>query len=443
MNFIEIPVIKFQDLKSELFSEPITEQLEGFAISGVDDVQRNGIHAIRKYNKDKFNGWYQDLKVDKPTISKAFLSLSDYEKGAMLDFANQIRIKASEQAKRCLPWTTKIYDLDIDYAMLPLDSVGIYSSPDYPTTVMNVALMARQAGVRQIVLATYSKKKVIPNGILAASFLSGIDEVYVMQGRRAIAALALGLTENDQTIVPKVDMICGPGGSEVDATKRYVQFKFGTRIDLPAGPSEVAIVAPADYDPKRVALEMACQCEHGSSSRSILVTNSTVGIQRMFGYLNDLVGDLNETKKLYVTEALTKRSRIVLVDTPEEAKEVCDRIAPEILVIYEDNPDGKNPYLEYFTSNPPSSGSICCNFSSALSDYGAETCISPTNGSAKYYSKLNVKNFLRQVPILRYRDRGLRNQIWIADQLSQLEGFPLHRMAATYVDNRGSKNGNS
>lgn len=441
--FIQVPVTTFENLKLELSSEPINEELEGFAIAAVEDVRKNGVNAIRCYNRDNFSDWEKDLRVSKQDIANAFLQLTDYERGAFLDFANQIRIKAAKQAERCQPWSAKVYDLDVDYAMLPINSVGIYSSPNYPTTVINVTLMARQAGVRRVALATYPKQRVIPRGILAAAFVSGIDDVYVMQGRRAIAAFALGLSENGNIVVPRVDMICGPGGAEVDATKRYVQFKYGTKIDTPAGPSEVVVVAPATYDPHRVVLELTCQCEHGSSSRSFLITDSTEQIPETMRYLSEIVCDLNETKRFYVTEALTRRSRVIIVDSPEEAREICDTIAPEILVIYEDNKDKPNHYLDYIISNPPSSGSICVNFSSALSDYGAETCISPTSGTARYYSKLSVRDFLRQVPILRYNAKGLRNQMWIADQLAELEGFPLHKTAATYRSNGGNRNANN
>ncbi|MBS3051884.1 MAG: histidinol dehydrogenase [Candidatus Aenigmarchaeota archaeon] len=438
--FIKIPVISADQLQEELLYGEITEELDGLAIGAVDDVKKYGVDAIIRYNNERFGNWDGRLRVPRTAVSNTFLLLSDDERGAMLDFANQIRIKAVKQAEKCSPYTASVYDLGIEYRMLPIDTVGIYSSPDYPTTVMNVALMAKQAGVTKVILATYPKKGNISQGILAASFLSGIDDIYVMQGRRAIAAFALGIKETGRDVIPKVDMICGPGGREVDATKRYVQYKFGTRIDLPAGPSEVVVIAPSPYNVKKVALEMACQCEHGSSSRSVLITDSGEKLEEMFGCLTEIVGELEETSRMYVTEALTKRSRILIVNSPQEAREICDKIAPEILVIYDDI---SKEYLEYFSSNPPSAGSICCNFSSAISDYGAETCISPTSGSARSYSKLSVRDFLRQVPILKYNDRGLRNQRWIADKLSQIEGFPLHRMAATYVIKGGERNGNS
>ncbi|MBI4994740.1 histidinol dehydrogenase, partial [Candidatus Peregrinibacteria bacterium] len=394
---IEIKTIELNGLKTylqEKRSNEITDELEGAAAIALAEVRRDGIKSIQEYNQQRFGAWNPEIRAPKKLLADGFLELDGSQRGAMLDFQNQLRIKAAAQAERLTPWNTQVYDLAIRYRYLPIDTVGIYSSPDYPTTVMNVAAMAKQAGVRRIVLATYPKNGALPPGIRAGAFLSGIDDVFVMQGKRAIAALATGLDDNGQEIVPRANMICGPGGPEVDATKRYVNFKFGTRIDLPAGPSEVGIIATAPYDPKRIALEMACQCEHGSSSSAFWITDSTEKVSEVFGYLDELVNSVKEEKQPYVRSALNQNSRIIRVESPEQARYACDLIAPELVVVFEDSSNGtRDKYSAFLRENPPSAGSICFGFSSALGDYGAETCITPTNGLAACYSKLYVNDF--------------------------------------------------
>jgi len=281
----------------------------------------------------------------------------------------------------------------VDRRFLPVGSVGIYvpgGTAPLASSLVMTAVPARIAGVRRIAVATPRPHQ----SVLATARELGIDEVYAVGGAQAIAALAYG-TET----VPAVDKIVGPGNRWVTAAKLLVSGRVA--IDLPAGPSEVLVVADDSADPAVVAADLLAQAEHGPDGEAVLVTASA-----------SLAAD--------VGARCGDRVRVELVETTAHALAFANDYAPEHLELLVADPEAA-------AGQVANAGSVFVGTTAVLGDYAAgANHVLPTGGLARGAGGLGLEAFLKPVQFVRATPEGLAAARETVEALAALEGLPLH-----------------
>lgn len=286
---------------------------------------------------------------------------------------------------------------------LPLDSVGVCvpsgRSP-LPSSLVMGAVPAQVAGVRRIAVITPRPAEVI----LVAARELGLDEVYAIGGAQGVAALAYG-TET----IPPVDKIVGPGSVYVTAAKLLVSARVG--VDLPAGPSEVVVVADGSADPGRCAASLLAQAEHGPDSSAVLLTDDVA---------------LSEAVASLVVDAANVSCEVV--PALEAALERSERMAPEHLELHVADPE---PLLGSIRN----AGSVFLGASAVVGDYAAgATHVLPTGGLARAAGGLGLEAFLKPLQIVRASEAGVRSARMIVEPLARVEGLPRHADALGLPD---------
>lgn len=283
---------------------------------------------------------------------------------------------------------------------LPIEKVGLYvpggTAPLFSTVLM-LGIPASIAGCKEIVLCSPPNKegKIHP-AVLYAAKVAGITKVFKAGGTQAIAAMAYGTQS-----VPKVYKIFGPGNQYVTAAKQLVSLR-DVAIDMPAGPSEVEVLADETANPAFVASDMLSQAEHGTDSQSILITTSENLIPQVEEQIEIQLEKL--PRKEFAKKSL-EHSKIILVRTLEEAVEMTNEYAPEHLII-------STRYYDGVAANITNAGSVFLgNYTpESAGDYASGTNHTlPTNGYAKAYNGVNLDSFIRKVTFQKITQEGLIN----------------------------------
>jgi histidinol dehydrogenase len=308
--------------------------------------------------------------------------------------------------------------------MRPIDAVGLYvpaGSAPLPSTVYMLAVPARLAGCPQRVLCTPPLRDGLASpAVLVAARLCGIEQVFKVGGAQAIAALAYGTHS-----VPKVAKIFGPGNAWVTAAKQLVAADpEGAALDMPAGPSEVLVIADESARAEFIASDLLGQAEHDPRSQALLVTPSRALAQAVAAAVERQLPALSRTQILRHSLAA---SRIVLVSDLAQALEVSNAYAPEHLII-----DTRSPraLLDRVTT----AGSVFLGPWSpvTMGDYCSGTNhVLPTYGYARAYSGLSVLDFTRRMTVQELQPEGLRALGPTASTLAQLEGLDAHVATVT------------
>ena len=306
-----------------------------------------------------------------------------------------------------------------------LEAVGLYipgGSAPLPSTVMMLGVPAMVAGCERKVLCTppNAEQEIAPEIAFAAK-CCGIGEIYLCGGAQAIAAMAFGTD-----IITKVDKIFGPGNSFVTEAKQQVsQRADGAAIDMPAGPSEVLVLADESADADFVASDLLSQAEHGPDSQAILVTNSAELIEAVEAAVAKQLAQLSRNS---IASKAMENARYILTDSVNEAIAVSNQYAPEHLIVQCDNSRGLLPLIKHAGSiflgpwSPESAG-----------DYASGTNhVLPTYGYARNYSSLGLLDFMRRYTIQELSEDGMRNLGPAIMQLADAEGLDAHRNAVGY-----------
>ena len=282
---------------------------------------------------------------------------------------------------------------------VPLDAVGLCvpsGRAPLPSSLVMTAVPALVAGVRRLVVVT-------PNPADATLVVArdlGIDEVYAVGGAQAVAALAYGT----DTIAP-VEAIVGPGSAYVTAAKLLVSSRV--RIDLPAGPSEVVVVADGSAEANRVAADLLAQAEHGPDSEAVLYTT-----------------DVRLAERVAVLVDGQSNVRVETVETLEEALERAESYAPEHLELHVTDAESLVPRIR-------NAGSVFIGCSAVVGDYAAgATHVLPTGGLARSTGGLGIEAFLKPVQVVTATAEGARRAAEVIVPLARVEGLPLHAAAA-------------
>lgn len=278
---------------------------------------------------------------------------------------------------------------------LPLDAVGVCvpsGRAPLPSSLVMAAVPARVAGVSRVAVVTPSPA----DAILVAARELGIAEVYAIGGAQAVAALAYG-TET----VARVDAIVGPGNAYVAAAKLLVSSRV--RIDLPAGPSEVVVVADGTASPEQVVADLLAQAEHGSDSDALLLTDDP----RLAASVEALVAGRGNV-------------RVERTETLDDAVARSEEYAPEHLELHVADPDALLPRIR-------NAGSVFVGCSSVVGDYAAgATHVLPTGGLARSTGGLGLEAFLKPIQIVTASVEGARRAAAVVGPLARIEGLPLH-----------------
>ncbi|HEY8592847.1 MAG TPA: histidinol dehydrogenase [Sphingomicrobium sp.] len=305
----------------------------------------------------------------------------------------------------------------------PIDRVGLYvpggATPLFSTLLM-LAIPARVAGVTEIVVTTppSADGSLSPLVALAAE-LSGIDAIWTVGGAQAIAALAFGAGS-----IPKVDKICGPGNAWIAEAKRQVASAAGgPAIDMPAGPSELMVVADDTADPRLVAADLLSQAEHDAAAQVLLVTPSRILAKRVVDEVEALVATLPRAE---TARASLQQARVIVTADLAQAIEVANLYAPEHLSLAVAQPGQLVPLIR-------NAGAVFAGRAVAetFGDYLAGSShVLPTDGAARVWSGVGVHSFMKAMTVQSLTDDAARRIAKPAALLARMEGLEAHARAA-------------
>jgi len=380
----------------------------------ISEVRIRKDAALREFT-EKFDGAAVDsFRVAPEDIKAAGEKLPDALKQVFMQAAENIRRYHERQKPKS--WTEKGPDgtlLGLQYS--PVESAGIYvpgGKAVYPSTVLMNVIPAQVAGVPRIaVVSPPGKDGKVSSAVLACAAILGINEVYAVGGAQAVAALAFG-TES----VPSVVKITGPGNKYVNEAKMQVFGKVG--IDIPAGPTELVILADESVPVSYVVWDIFAQAEHDTDAKVAVLTTSGQLFDRLGGEIEKNIE--NASKKEIISEALRKNSSIMLVESEDEAVRVINELAPEHLELMTDN-------AEQTAGKVQNAGAVFLGkyTPNAVGDYWAgPNHTLPTSLTAKFASPLNVLDFMKFTSCTGYTKEALRQavkQVGIFAREEQLE----------------------
>ena len=388
----------------------------------LDAVREKGDAAVKDY----------ELKFDKVNLSS--LAVSNEE---MLEAESLVSVELKDAISLAHDNISKFHaaqkfsPVEIETApgvkcwqkSVPIEKVGLYipggTAPLFSTVLM-LATPAKIAGCKDIVLCSPPDRsgKLNP-AILVAARIAGVRSIFKAGGVQAIGAMAYG-TES----IPKVSKIFGPGNQFVMAAKQQVSL-HDVAIDMPAGPSEVAIIADSTCNPVFVAADLLSQAEHGVDSQAILFTDS----ERVCNEVNtEVVRQLNSLPRKEIAEQALSFSKIVVLRDIKEAFDICNEYAPEHLILSMDDA------MDY-CSLVVNAGSVFVGHYSCESagDYASGTNHTlPTSGYAKAYSGVNLDSFCRKVTFQNLTSEGIRNIGHAVELMAEAEMLDAHKNAMTF-----------
>ncbi len=395
----------------------LTQQVEAI----IARIKTDGDSALLEYT-ERFDGvTLTQLALSDAAKAAALATLDDAVK-ASIDIAYR-NIKAFHQAQ--MPRDVELETqpgVVCELKHVPLDAVGLYipgGSAPLPSTVLMLGTTAQVAGCeRKVLVSPPNPEQSLAPEIIYAAQLCGIDEIYLVGGAQAVAALALGTQS-----IAKVDKIFGPGNSYVTEAKQQVtMLAGGPAIDMPAGPSEVLVLADADADADFVASDLLSQAEHGKDSQAILVTESPSFAQAVQAAVAEQLAQLSRCE--IATHAM-QYARYIVCDSIAQAIEVSNQYAPEHLIVQVNDTEAALAKLKYAGSifvgpySPESAG-----------DYASGTNhVLPTYGYSRNYSSLGLMDFMRRYTVQTLSAQGIRDLGPDIMRIADAEGLDAHRNA--------------
>ena len=430
MSRIQIPIEQWQNLtvdeQLQRLSRPVKAQAESLrqtVTAILNDVRDNGEQAVLKYTRQFDNPDATSLRLDDTQVDAAIASLDGKVKQA-IDTAYQTiyRFHEAQRPKDLSIETAPGVQCELRFA--PLDAVGLYipgGTATLPSTALMLGVPAQIAGCERVVMASPPNKQgELPAALLYAAKRCGVTDILLCGGAQAIGALAYGIESS-----PAVGKVFGPGNSFVTEAKQQVsQNDSGCAMDLPAGPSELLVIADDSANPAYVAADLLSQAEHGPDSQVILLTPSMVVAKNVRQALIEQCAQLSRAD---IAKKALESSRLLVVSDIDEAIAISEQYAPEHLSIQTDNARDLLPrltragsvFVGHFT---PESGG----------DYATGTNhVLPTYGYARNYSSLGLADFYRRYTVQEASQSGLRGLAEAITTLADVEGLDAHKRAVT------------
>jgi histidinol dehydrogenase len=416
------------DLKT--LARPDLERIMHRSAAGFDDilpvverimrsVQRSGDVAVRRYNQ-KFGGSVvRDLRVTRNDFDRAYGQVDARVVAALQAAMRNIEaFHRSEVVEE--PPVMVGPGIEIRRVNRPIEHVGLYAPGGraaYPSSVLMMAVPARLAGcTTRVLCCPPDKEGHLPASVLVAADLAGVTDIFKIGGAQAIAALAYG-TET----VPRVYKIFGPGNRYVTAAKMLAAAGGSCAIDMPAGPSEVLIIADESADPRFIAADLITQAEHADDSACVLLTTTRTQAERVEREIGRQVEDLPTRER--VLTSLDRYGMLLVTESLDDAIALSNEYAPEHLQIMVSDPRAILPRIS-------NAGSIFLGgyAPAAAGDYATgSNHVLPTGEYAKMYSPLSVDSFIRRLEVQHVSKEGLASIRQTVGALAMAEGLPAHR----------------
>ena len=382
----------------------------------LNDVREGGDEAVKKYEKKFDKVELESLAVSEEEMAEAESLVSDELKNALNAACENIKRFHASQKAVC-PRVETSSGVTCWQKAVPIDKVGLYipggTAPLFSTVLM-LAVPARIAGCAEIVLCSPPGKdgKLNP-AILVAAKVAGVNKIYKIGGVQAIGAMAYG-TES----VPKVYKIFGPGNQYVMAAKQEVSL-HDVAIDMPAGPSEVEVVADDTANPAFVAADLLSQAEHGVDSQVVMVTCSEGLLAKV---AEEVEKQLAELPRKEIASKALENSKMILVESMDEAVELTNEYAPEHLILAVEN------YMDVAERIRNAGSVFLGNYScESAGDYASGTNHTlPTSGYAKAYSGVNLDSFMRKITFQELTADGVRNLGPTVEIMAHCESLDAH-----------------
>lgn len=384
----------------------------------IDEIVNEGNIALKRHI-EKFDKWEvksdEELLISQDDMEKAYLNIDEKLRLALHTAFN--RIKAYHEKQLPKSWI----DFESNGTILgqkvtPVDRAGLYipgGKAAYPSSLLMNAIPALVAGVKEIVVCTPTPNNEVNELLLAACHLCKVSKVYKVGGASAIAAMAYGT----QTI-SKVDVITGPGNIFVATAKKLV---FGeVNIDMIAGPSEIGILADETAKPHYLAIDLLSQAEHDEMASSIMITTCDEVANLTSNEVEEYLKILS--RETIARKSIDERGAIIVASNMEEAIELMNEIAPEHLEVMTKNPFELLPFIKH-------AGAIFLgeNTPEPIGDYIAgPNHTLPTGSTAKFYSPLNVENFMKKSSIINFSKNAINELGEACAILADTEGLTAH-----------------
>ena len=385
----------------------------------LSQVKQNGDQALIALSNKFDKVQIQQIKLTQDAIKAATARVKPELKQAMQLAVSNIEKFHQAQVKSAITVET-MPGVKCQLVTRPIDSVGLYipgGSAPLLSTVLMLATPAKIAGCRKVILCSPPP---IADEILYAAELCGVTEIYQLGGAQAIAAMAFGSES-----VPKVDKIFGPGNAFVTEAKRQVSQRFdGAAIDMPAGPSEVLVIADSSANPAFIAADLLSQAEHGPDSQVVLVTPDE-DIAKAVSIEVDK--QLTQLSRQGIAEKALQESRLIVTKDLNQCITISNRYGPEHLIIQTQNADD---LVEQITS----AGSIFLGDWSPESagDYASGTNhVLPTYGYTATYSSLGLADFQKRMTVQKLSPEGLQAIGNAVELMAQAEQLTAHKQAVT------------
>ncbi|MEM2875463.1 MAG: histidinol dehydrogenase [Candidatus Bathyarchaeia archaeon] len=387
----------------------------------IESVKKDGDEALLNYTL-KFDGVNlrgKGFEVPESKFVEARNKLTKKEIEALKFAAGNILNFHKVQIPKDIIFSP-LKGVELRQKHVPLESVGVYAPgglAPYPSTVLMCTIPARVAGVKNVVLCSPpSVNGEVDPRILVAAEIAGADKVYSVGGAQAVAALAYG-TES----IPKVDKIVGPGNIFVETAKLMVSMDVA--VDLPAGPSEIVIIADEYANPNFIAFDLLAQAEHDMNVLAVLLTDSRCLAEVVQGIVEAQLAKIS--RRSTVEKALETNGFIIILQDLDEAVDLVNQIAPEHVEVLTQNP---TPIVERIRNV----GSIFIGEHSpaVLGDYSSGlNHVLPTGGYARTFSPLSVRDFMKTFNILECSRDGLYALRDVTIELARMEGMYAHAKA--------------
>lgn len=411
--------------RAQLLNRPAIEMESAFAaVSPVlKDIKNNGLDSALKYAA-RFDGFPEDgiLKVAESEFAAAEERLDDETKSALKKAAANIEAfhlkqKPGSYAAETMPGVI----CKREYR--PIESVGLYipgGSAVLPSTMLMLAIPARIAGCRRIVACSPAKNNKVNDALLYAAKITGVTEFYKIGGAQAIGLMAYG---GDR--IERVSKIFGPGNQYVTAAKLLVSIDLsGCAIDMPAGPSEVLVIADAFANPAFIAADLLSQAEHGRDSQAVFVTDSDELADRV---IKETERQMSLLPRKELAEGAIENSFVLTVPDIKSAIDFSNSYAPEHLILHLEE-------AEKYTPEIINAGSVFLGQYSPESagDYASGTNHSlPTYGYARSFGGVTVESFMKSVTFQMLSEEGLQGIAPVIEKMAEIESLTAHKNAVT------------
>ncbi len=397
------------------------EKLDDVVLEIIENVRLNGDKALLDYT-EKFDS----VKLSNLTVTET--EILEARRFIMNDLANAIllakkNIEKFHAAQNVIePSVETMPGVHCMRKNIPIEKVGLYipggSAPLFSTVLM-LAVPAQLAGCSEIIICTPPDKNGnVHPAILRTAAICGVKKIFKLGGAQAIAAMTFG-TET----IPKVYKIFGPGNQFVTKAKEIVQ-QMGVAIDMPAGPSEVLVVADSTGVPEFVAADLLSQAEHGADSQAILLTDSLSFAEKT---LKELSKQLSALPRKKIAEQALANSRCIILNSMEECFEFSNLYAPEHLIIASEN--AGDYVIKVRNAGSVFVGNYSCE---SAGDYASGTNHTlPTNGYARNYSGVSLDSFMKKISFQHISKQGINNIGKAIELMAETEELFGHKNAVS------------